>query len=42
MMLNEKQYSRNTLNLAFDTHWKAGIYCGTTANSFSRTVMQHL
>ena len=42
MILNEKWCSRNTLKLAFDCPWKAGIYCGTTPNRFSKTAMLYL
>ena len=41
-MLNEKWWTRNTLNLAFYYPWKAGIYCGTTGSYFSRAAMLHL
>ena len=42
MILNEKCCFGNTLKLPFDCPWKAGIYCGTTINSFSKTAMLHL
>ena len=42
MILNENQCPRNMLNLALDCPQKAGIYCGTTANDFSRIAMLHL
>lgn len=42
MILTEKHCSRNTLNVDFDCPLKAGVYCGTTGNYFSRTPMLHL
>ena len=42
MALSKKWCSRNTLKLADNCPWKAGIYCGTTANCFSKTAMLHL
>ena len=33
MILNEKQRSRNAMELAFDCTWEAEIYCGTTTTT---------